>query len=131
MDMRERLTASLNVVWSSSIARLRSIWRKPGFGIHFFLKTAGSPFNNDLWLLSSWILQIKVLEPEITDIAYYIDRPTRFQDLLSQIFVIAARAEKSTGKAPVELLEEPDRRALAVFHAEPDASCAGNISRSH
>ena len=72
-------------------------------------ETAGSPFKVDLWLLSSWILQIKVLEPEITDIAYYIDRPTRFQDLLSQIVVIAARAEKSTRKAQVELLEEPDR----------------------
>ena len=72
-------------------------------------ETAGSPFKIDLWLLSSWILQIKVFEPEITNTAYYIDRPTRFQDLLSQIFVIAARAEKSTGKAQVELLEEPDR----------------------
>ena len=71
-------------------------------------ETPGSPFKVDLWLLSSRILQIKVLEPEITDIAYYIDRPTRFQDLLSQIFVIAAGAEKSTGKAQ-ELLEEPDR----------------------
>ena len=100
MDLRERPTASLNVVEYLEKAQVRNT---------LLCETAGSPFKIDLSLLSSWILQIKVFEPEITDIACYIDRPTRFQDLLSQIFVIAARAEKSTGKAQVELLEEPDR----------------------